>query len=1833
MCVVSTVRTRSHTVALHCSIARAANIPRSILAGAGKIGLYALRPLALWWAGYLAYVTIEVRRMEACGAATDDVCAMSSEQHNWDWRASTLANCVACGRVNGSDGRPTLKCLEPQCGTANVAVGKLLRFMIGDASLPDPPVYDPRYQRIWQSPGQIIISVFVLNRLLTIFLIRRQMFSFGLGLKRFILRSARSLATDALPPQVQGDRAIEACVKAMVHGASVRIVETELISEGRREGMGREGMGSSSLSKGLSSESDGSAIAGAHACVGAPPAQRRSASLLRASQLRISAERLARASISRVVGSFERRTPSRPRRQFIQLSADLGTVRWSWTGYIALEDIYWIDLAPHSAHAGDGGGASWRVLINYGPPWRRRQLELIFPGGKEAYRWARGLESLVRENALDVAPELHHFLMAMFNHADRDGSNTIDAAEEAQLLASLNLGENTRWRRLHTAAVSSPPPLHVAEPSAPSLIRFATFYRILHEFMCADDDAARLYAKYASPKKKIGLEREQFIRLWREEIDAHRQPPPPPVMRTFDQMASHRRAIEKLKFAQGTTKRSKSSSSVALTPKSRAHAPRVIRRVLQPKIPHESPVARRETSRARSLRPEAGEVGEGSQPAMAAASPVALLTPSPAGWPGMASPLTQRLVEDSRQPNLQHEVGLDERLLRTLLMSDVNDALDLAHHTQRSPHTHAMDLPYSCYFINTSHNTYCTGAQVLGRADVEMYRRVLLMGCRCVEIDAWDDRRSRVSLFPVGPAADGAQSPHRTSVGWFEPSTAAAKSTAVVVEPVVTHHFTTTPTLNFRKVVQTIRECAFPPRYVRRPDGDMAVHPDDTRLCGVSEYPVIISLENNCSYEVQRVMARILDEELGDVLMPPDEMRKGWLNSETGEYDSRFPPSPEQMRRRIIIKTKVVPRPPMPAFPSFPGCSSRGSSVVSDTCGSFSSSTSSVAIGPPTALEVDLPGDVADITNEARLLPSSHASTSSAAVEMIPEDDDELISSVVRDGASSAEELDDMDGEFGEWQVGGEDGAKVNGGAIAAGSASGDAGDTCTRAITHGSKGRSGMAEASTCTVMSPRVPSDATRDSTWQSTDSAPPDAPVGGEMQRPSLHRVCAADAAGASGMRSSVAAAAAPNQPSRSPWRHSLMSRIRLASGAGGNEVPPEERRAARLSGRAQYRAYPAFLRRLRGATLSTVDTSDCAEDATSGMGAASQTSASSAPRVIDLSQVHISPTSVASPGSGIMPPAEQGTLNVSLEAKPSARSHPGMWSPLPFTPRAPRMGRFRQHLSSMSSSASSSAELSHKMQESSSSGHPSGRTSGHTLRAGVERCSVSGGMTKVASSPATKQAWRRGKFTNPELLRLVGMPGFKEGIEPAAEFPFGCVSLNETKARKLSEREPHTLAETCLTTFRRAYPKGMRAAELKDRTGNLTDPVAMWAAGIQLVAFNFQTNDLPMQLNLALFRLNGGCGYVLKPGWMRRIDEAADVRRAQLLLGGVPRALALPTRLVQLRLTILSARFVPKPNDVRTHFEVWMSDEERRQARGGYSVSRDAPIDPAVVVSVYGGRFAGVGASARQVRHGSNFETRAVRKNGLRPVWDETAVVLVSHPELAILHIEIRDKSTNWGGVAGYAALPLRAIQDGKLRMLVLQDSHEKSAGARVNFARLMVSLHSERIPTPPHVHPLFALLGQAVPLTDVGRYRERIDAAGLQLADLKALSPLELQERLGMSAAAAEAFYWVLSGHERDGTDGVQGQRLAHGQRGAMSGHRGTMAATPGQRHSCSAACTGLPSGRSQQLTNDLESAGGAQNSTVGSTATKVITALGAPFKGDWPRLSGLASRVSTWREA
>lgn len=49
---------------------------------------------------------------------------------------------------------------------------------------------------------------------------------------------------------------------------------------------------------------------------------------------------------------------------------------------------------------------------------------------------------------------------------------------------------------------------------------------------------------------------------------------------------------------------------------------------------------------------------------------------------------------------------------------------------------------------------------------------------------------------------------------------------------------------------------------------------------------------------------------------------------------------------------------------------------------------------------------------------------------------------------------------------------------------------------------------------------------------------------------------------------------------------------------------------------------------------------------------------------------------------------------------------------------------------------------------------------------------------------------------------------------------------------------------------------------------------WNAGCQLVALNYQTMDLAMQLNQGIFEYNRRSGYLLKPEFMRRVDRRLD-----------------------------------------------------------------------------------------------------------------------------------------------------------------------------------------------------------------------------------------------------------------------------------------------------------------------------------------------------------------------
>ncbi|KAJ3570739.1 hypothetical protein NP233_g4205 [Leucocoprinus birnbaumii] len=54
------------------------------------------------------------------------------------------------------------------------------------------------------------------------------------------------------------------------------------------------------------------------------------------------------------------------------------------------------------------------------------------------------------------------------------------------------------------------------------------------------------------------------------------------------------------------------------------------------------------------------------------------------------------------------------------------------------------DLPFTDYFVSTSHNTYLLSKQILGKSSPASYTHVLSHGARCVEIDVWPSSKGPI---------------------------------------------------------------------------------------------------------------------------------------------------------------------------------------------------------------------------------------------------------------------------------------------------------------------------------------------------------------------------------------------------------------------------------------------------------------------------------------------------------------------------------------------------------------------------------------------------------------------------------------------------------------------------------------------------------------------------------------------------------------------------------------------------------------------------------------------------------------------------------------------------------------------------------------------------------------------------------------------------------------------------------------------------------------------------------------------------------------------------------
>ncbi|XP_047740285.1 1-phosphatidylinositol 4,5-bisphosphate phosphodiesterase [Hyalella azteca] len=175
--------------------------------------------------------------------------------------------------------------------------------------------------------------------------------------------------------------------------------------------------------------------------------------------------------------------------------------------------------------------------------------------------------------------------------------------------------------------------------------------------------------------------------------------------------------------------------------------------------------------------------------------------------------------------------------------------------------------------------------------------------------------------------------------------------------------------------------------------------------------------------------------------------------------------------------------------------------------------------------------------------------------------------------------------------------------------------------------------------------------------------------------------------------------------------------------------------------------------------------------------------------------------------------------------------------------------------------------------------------------------------------------------------------------------------------------------------RIYPKGARV----DSSNYM--PQVFWNAGCQMVSLNYQTPDLPMQLNQGKFEYNGNCGYLLKPDFMRRMDKSFDPF-AESPVDGVIAA--------QLGVSVIAGQFL-SDKKVGTYVEVDM-----------YGLPTDT------------------------IR--KEFRTRMVPANGLNPQYNEEPFLFrkVVLPDLAVLRFGVYDEN---GKMLGQRILPLDGLMSG------------------------------------------------------------------------------------------------------------------------------------------------------------------------------------------------------------
>ncbi|CAG8557041.1 8548_t:CDS:10 [Paraglomus occultum] len=232
-----------------------------------------------------------------------------------------------------------------------------------------------------------------------------------------------------------------------------------------------------------------------------------------------------------------------------------------------------------------------------------------------------------------------------------------------------------------------------------------------------------------------------------------------------------------------------------------------------------------------------------------------------------------------------------------------------------------------------------------------------------------------------------------------------------------------------------------------------------------------------------------------------------------------------------------------------------------------------------------------------------------------------------------------------------------------------------------------------------------------------------------------------------------------------------------------------------------------------------------------------------------------------------------------------------------------------------------------------------------------------------------------------------------------------SFSERESARLIKSDRKNFLRHNERHLSRIYPAGFRI------NSSNYEPHHHWNAGNQIVALNWQTFDLGMQINRAMFMVNGGCGYILKPERLRKYESLT--------------ANALTTATTwKLTIEIISGQQLPKP---------------KGQTKGEV-------IDPFVEVEL-------LVPGADSVK----YKTKTVNNNGFNPIWKETADFTVHYDELSLVFLRfcVYDEDLGTDDFIGSYCIPVASLQSGH-RNVPLNDANGEQCLSTSLYIRSSIS---------------------------------------------------------------------------------------------------------------------------------------------------------------------------------